>query len=92
MPPRPYQFPERNRLISGLSELTPLMEAGEQSGSLITARLALEQRRDGCAMPGSLLSPQSAGCHRLVRQGAALVTNAQEVAEEMGWGLAPQPS
>ena len=82
--PRPYQFPERNRLISGLSELTVLVEAGVKSGSLITARLALEQGRDLCAVPGPALSPLSAGCHRMIRQGAALVTSVEEIAEEIG--------
>ena len=82
--PRPYQFPERNRIISGLSELTVLVEAGVKSGSLITARLALEQGRDLCAVPGPALSPLSAGCHRMIRQGAALVTSVEEVAEEIG--------
>ena len=90
MEPRPYQFPERNRLISGLSELTVLVEAGVKSGSLITARLALEQGRDLCAVPGPALSPASAGCHRMIRQGAALVTSVEEIAEEMG-GL-PEPT
>ena len=90
MGPRPYQFPERNRLISGLSELTVLVEAGVKSGSLITARLALEQGRDLCAVPGPALSPLSAGCHRMIRQGAALVTCVEEIAEEMG-GL-PEPA
>ena len=84
MGPRPYQFPERNRIISGLSELTVLVEAGVKSGSLITARLALEQGRDLCAVPGPALSPLSAGCHRMIRQGAALVTSVQEIAEEIG--------
>ena len=89
MAPRPYQFPERNRLISGLSEMTVLIEAGIKSGSLITARLALEQGRDLCAVPGPALSPRSAGCHRMIRQGAALVTCVEEIGEEMGL---PEPA
>ena len=82
--PRPFQFPERNRLISGLSSITVLVEAGEESGSLITGRLALEQGRDVCAVPGSPTSPVSRGCHRMIRQGAALVTCARDVFEELG--------
>ena len=89
MTPRPYQFPERNRLISGVSEVTVLVEASVKSGSLITARLALEQGRDLCAVPGPARSPLSAGCHRMIRQGAALVTCVEEIAEEMGL---PEPT
>ena len=83
--PRPYQFPERNRLISGSAWATIMVEAGEQSGSLITARMALEQGREVFAVPGSPLSAVSKGCHRMIRQGAGLVTDAREVIEEMGW-------
>ncbi|MDB9756729.1 DNA-processing protein DprA [Pseudomonadales bacterium] len=83
--PRPYQFPERNRLISGASLATIMVEGGERSGSLITARMALEQGREVFAVPGSPLSEVSKGCHRMIRQGAALATSADEVMEEMGW-------
>lgn len=83
--PRPYQFPERNRLISGAALATIMVEGGERSGSLITARMALEQGREVFAVPGSPLSEVSKGCHRMIRQGAALVTSADEVMEEMGW-------
>ena len=83
--PRPYQFPERNRLISGAALATIMVEGGERSGSLITARMALEQGREVFAVPGSPLSEVSKGCHRMIRQGAALVTSADEVMKEMGW-------
>ena len=82
---RHYHFPERIRLISGSAWATVMVEAGEQSGSLITARMALELGREVFSVPGSPLSEVSKGCHRMIRQGAALVTNANEVVEEMGW-------
>lgn len=86
--PRAHQFPERNRLISGTSLATVVVEASERSGSLITARFAAEQGRDVLAMPGSVHSYVSAGCHRLIQQGAGLVTCADEVIENAG--LEPQ--
>ena len=89
--PRRHHFPARNRIVSGLCLGVVIVEASVRSGSLITARLAAEQGRDVMAVPSSIASPLAAGCHRLIRDGAALVECAAHVLEAVGLEPAPRP-
>lgn len=86
-PPSRYNFPYRNRIVSGLCLATVIVEAADKSGTLITARIASEQDREVAVVPGSALSQQYSGSHRLIRQGATIVTSAQDVLRELSLPL-----
>jgi DNA processing protein len=82
--PQPHHFPLRNRIISGLSRAVVVIEAGERSGSLITARMAMEQGRDVLVVPGNVLSGRNRGGHALIKDGAHLVESVEDVLAELG--------
>jgi len=90
--PLKYHFPNRNRIISGLSLAVVIVEAADKSGSLITANCALRQGRDVLAVPGNILGGRNCGAHRLLRDGAKLVESANDIIEELNFGIGQKES
>ena len=88
-PPLAHHFPLRNRALSGLCRAVVVVQAAQRSGSLITARLALEQGREVMAVPGDVRTGANAGGHALIRDGARLVECASDILEELGWARLP---
>jgi len=89
--PEATNFPARNRIVSGLARATLVIEAGEKSGALLTARFAGDQGRDVMAVPGPITSPRSTGTNRLIQDGARLILSADDVLAELGWNAVPLP-
>lgn len=79
-----WTFPRRNRIVVGMCAATLIVEAGEKSGTLISARLAADYNRDLMAVPGSIFSPQSVGCHQFLKLGAVPVTSSEDILETLG--------
>lgn len=88
--PKPEYFPRRNRILTGLTMGTLVVEALDRSGALITARYAMEEGREVFAVPGSILSPAGTGTNRLIQDGAKLVMGYEDILEEMHIGMAPR--
>ena len=90
--PLPFRFPQRNRIVSGLSYGTLVVEAALKSGALITANLTLEQGRELMCIPGLITNPNTAGIYKLLKTGASLITCGEDILDAMNWVVGKQQS